>query len=212
MNLKNPSFNQLIKLDNAKCDTEKIGCLFKRKLTNNIDFYNNSFHLEEGLVENFVTNFTSECFNDVEGEDFGCQHFYNIFSCFKKYYTEIDKESDNLEVIYTMCTPLDTSKEHLKCVPKCVFEQMRFYDGQYFNTTKMENWFRKILPPSKQIFMTDILRSCYRKTLDIFGENEVLFNCNYFYRYSSCYVVSVLKGFLDMAENPPKVKGFKFDL
>lgn len=206
-----PSFQQLIVMDDNGSSPEEIGCYLKRKVSEHVDFYNGSFHIEEGLLENLMTNLSSDCFNSVSGEDFGCMHFYRIFSCFKVYVVKGMKECDKLSIVYDKCRPTETNKEHLKCIPKCVFEQMNFFEENVFNINKLIDWFEDHLPPQKGVFLKGILQSCYNKSLEK-NAGDPTYNCNYFYRYSSCLFVSILKGFLDMAENPPNVKGFIFDL
>lgn len=198
-------------MDDNGSSPEEIGCYLKRKVSEHVDFYNGSFHIEEGLLENLMTNLSSDCFNSVEGEDFGCMHFYRIFSCFKVYVVKAMTECDKLSTVYDKCRPTETTKEHLKCVPKCIFEQMNFFDRKMFNITSIINWFEDHLPPQKGMFLRGILQSCFNKSMEK-NPSDPNYDCNYFYKYSSCLFVSVLKGFLDMAENPPTVKGFIFDL
>lgn len=206
-----PSFQQLIAMDDSGSSPEKIGCYLKQKVSEHVDFYNGSFHIEEGLLENLMTNLSSDCFNDVEGDDFGCMHFYRIFSCFKVYVVKGMSECDKFSMVYDKCRPTETTKEHLKCIPKCIYEEMSFTKGTSFDITSISAWFEDHLPRQKGLFIRGILQSCYDKSLEKNLGNPN-YDCNYYYRYTSCLFVSILRGFLDMAENPPKVKGFIFDL
>uniref|UniRef100_T1H4L4 Uncharacterized protein n=1 Tax=Megaselia scalaris TaxID=36166 RepID=T1H4L4_MEGSC len=128
------SFNSLMKLDEKKENAEKIGCLIKTKFSEHVDFYNNSFHIEDGLLENLAINVTSDCFNDAEGDDFGCMHFYNIFSCVKKYVVKGMEECEKRVMVVYACYPESVSKkEDVKSAIKCAYEQMNFFNGTYFD-------------------------------------------------------------------------------
>lgn len=199
-----------MKLDEKKENAEQIGCLIKTKFSEHVDFYNNSFHIEDGLLENLAINVTSDCFNDAEGDDFGCMHFYNIFSCVKKYVVKGMEECEKRTMIVYVCSPESVSKkEDVKSAIKCVYEQMNFFNGTYFDPTIMSNYFYELVPPEKGKFLKGIMESCYEKQKEAFTG---VYDGNYFFKYSSCLLVSFLKGLLDMAEYPPKVKGFTFDL
>lgn len=198
-------------MDESGNNAEKIGCYFKQKVSNRADFYNGSFHLSDGIIENLMTNLTSDCFNSVEGSDFGCMHFYRIFSCFKVYVVRLTNEEKELSEMYNRCSPGGENKVPLKCVTKCMYEELKFYEGSNFNTLNAKLWMTEHLPPSLSKFFNDILQICFDKSIQRF-ESEPIFDCKYFYKYNSCLFVNVLKGLLDKAEHPPTVKGFKFDL
>lgn len=205
-----PSFKKLIEMDDEGVNPEEIGCYFKSKVSKRFDFYNGSFHIEEGLLENVLANLTGDCFNNVDGDDFGCMHLYRIFSCFKVYAVKGMNECSKLAAVYHFCR--STQTKNLKCLTKCFYEQMHFFEeGTSFNITAFSDWFKDHLPPQKGLFVRGILQSCYNKSLEK-DSGSPNYDCNYFYRYSSCFVVNLLKGVLDMAEQPPSVKGFKFHL
>lgn len=209
------SFVKLMQKDDTPENREEIGCYIKCLITEHTEFYNGTYHIEEGFFENLVANITGDCFNTVEDSDFSCTHFYNVWSCNKEYVIKAKEASNAISKAIRLCKPMskrNISKQEYKCVPKCVFEQLGFTSGATtFDVDVMASWFKIHFPPQLGRMLDGVVRTCYQKTnLRYSGDFE--YDCKYFYKFFKCNSVGILRGILEIGDTVPRVKGFTFDL
>lgn len=201
-------------MDEDPQNKEKIGCYIKCQITDHAEFFNGTFHIEEGFFENIIANLTGDCFNSVEDTDFGCNHFYKVWSCFKGNLIKSKEAVDSLSKAIRQCKPVNEkkiTKNDYQCVPKCVFEHLGFSRADVFDVDGMSTWFKGHFPAQMGRMLAGVVDKCYKKVNARYS-GDIERNCKYFYKFFKCNVVEVLRGILEIGDTVPRIRGFAFDL
>lgn len=204
----------LVQMDEYPENKEKIGCYLKCQITDHAEFYNGTFHIEEGFFENIMAHLTGDCFNTIEDNDFGCNHFYKIWTCFKGYLIKSKEAVDAISKSVTLCKPVPEkkiTKKLYQCVPKCVLDKLGFVGVDKFDPSIMSSWLKNHFTPKVGDLFTNVVNVCHNKT-NLRYSGEISYDCKYFYKFFKCNIVELLRGVLELGDKVPQIKGFTFDL
>lgn len=188
-----------------------FGCTFKMELLDNVNFYNNSFHI--GPIEKFFLNSHEDCLNEDKDADLDCRNFITTVSCVAKRFSETRQLAKNLKDIGKTDAKLKydenedqySSKYRFGCYLKNKLSMLDFDEDDYFNSSIIANWLENIKPNPFGKFLKNTVDFCDESVKLSDGETPT-FNCKYFQIYSSCWIDEVIKSIIKLLTKTPNVR------